>query len=464
MQPFRPRWPDRTGAVFAIAGFSLGMMLLQSHWPIGVQLVTWIVLLVTFVIPFVILELGTGAIFQDSLSESCRKTVKHTEIVGWLAATVGCIGMVLVTNQAGVFLSMAYDSLLAAIGNQPNQLTVQSDAMLAIRPNGGLLAVAIILALVQIRLWRGAPVIAKTAALLVVIGATGVVLITVLLLLRPGAINGLAYLLEPQGAGWNDLWTLGPWVSSAICLLFAWGMGSGAMTAYGSYFNRSSDAIGLGVIAVLIGSLGQCVLFLAFALGQSVIHPGHNVGSPENNWGPYAVGSVLANVGWPAWWSAILTAVWFIALCAFLISALLALIEAVATPIIDKFRIGRERVVPGICLVVFFISALLGQSDRLPTWSLDGLFVVMVLTMILQGTVAWSAMKLDSFTRHLNAYSAFRLSWGWRSSIAIFIPFLGVYLLIEQFLQSKDMVIRLTFMSMTLVAALVVSRLPGRNR
>ena len=454
MQPFRPRWPDRTGAVFAIAGFGLGMMLLQNHWPIGVQLVTWLVLLITFVIPFVILELGTGAIYQDSLSESCRKTVKHTEVVGWIAATVGFFGMVLVTNQAGVFLCMAYDSLLAAIGNQPNQLTVHADTMLATQPNGGLVAVAIILALVQIRLWRGAPVIAKTAATLVMIGATGVVLITVLLLLRPGSINGLAYLLEPQGAGWNDLLTFGPWVSSATCLLFAWGMGSGALTAYGSYFNRSSDAIGLGVIAVLIGSLGQCVLFLAFALGQSVIHPGHNLGSQQSMWGPYAVGSVLANVGWPAWWSATMTAVWFIALCAFLISALFALIEAV----------GRERVVPGVCLAVFFLSALLGQPDRLPTWSLDGLFAIMVLAMIMQALVAWSAMKLDGTTRHLNAYSAFRLSWGWRSSIALFIPILGAYLLVDQFLHGKDMVIRLTFITVTLIAAVVVTRLPGRNR
>ena len=206
------------------------------------------------------------------------------------------------------------------------------------------------------------------------------------------------------------------------------------------------------------------MLFLAFALGQSVIHPGHNLGSQQSMWGPYAVGSVLANVGWPAWWSATMTAVWFIALCAFLIAALLALIEAVATPIIDKFRIGRERVVPGICLAVFFLSALLGQPDRLPTWSLDGLFAIMVLAMIMQALVAWSAMKLDGTTRHLNAYSAFRLSWGWRSSIALFIPILGAYLLVDQFLHGKDMVIRLTFITVTLIAAVVVTRLPGRNR
>jgi SNF family Na+-dependent transporter len=241
-------------------------------------------------------------------------------------------------------------------------------------------------------------------------------------------------------------------------------VGSGALTAYGSYFNRSSDATGLGVIAVLIGSLGQCVLFLAFALGQSVIHPGHILGSGQGIWGPYAVGSVLANVGWPAWWSAIMTAVWFIALCAFLIAALLALIESVATPIIDKFRIGRERVVPGICLVVFFSSALFGQLDRLPTWSLDGLFSAMVLTMIVQALVAWRAMKLDGITRHLNAYSAFRLNWGWRSSIAFFIPLLGVYLLVDQFLHGNDLIIRLTVIAVTLVVAAVVTRLTGRNR
>ncbi len=463
MQPFRPRWTDRSGAIIAIVGLGLGMTLIQQQWPVGVQLITWLILLCVFCIPFVVLELGTGSIFQDSLSESCRKSAKHSEIVGWIAVAVALVAMILVTNQASVFLGFAYDSVLAAIANQPNQLTVHADAMLAPESKGGLLVVAILLALVQVRLWRGAPVIARTSTLLVIMGTTGVLLITALLMLRPGAINGLSYLLAPENNKLDALWTPGPWVFSAGVIIVSWAMGSGALTAYGSYFNRSSDTTGIGVLSVLICSLGQFILFLSFALGQQVIHPGQVAFDQEVLWGPMAVGAVLANVGWPSWWSALMIAIWFLSLGSFLMVALLALIEAVTSPLVDKFRIGRERVVPGLCLTVFFVCAIIGQEEATPSWAIDGLFGAMVFTTLCQAIVAWRAMKLDAITRHLNAYSAFRLHYTYRFIIALAIPLLSCVLLVFWSMGKMEWPMIATMLVCMCVAAIITTRLQGRN-
>jgi SNF family Na+-dependent transporter len=240
-------------------------------------------------------------------------------------------------------------------------------------------------------------------------------------------------------------------------------MGSGALTAYGSYFNRSSDAIGIGVLAVFICSLGQCLMFLAFALGQHVIHPGQVAANQQDLWGPMAVGAVLANVGWPAWWSAIMTAIWFISLGSFLLVALLALIEAVASPLVDKFRVGRERVVPGICLTVFFICALVGQKEQVPAWALDGLFAAMVLTAMIQALVAWRVMKLEAIARHLNAYSAFRLRFGWRCGIAVGMPIICGLLLAYWSFSKHELLISVSIVSIMMVMAVVITRLHGRN-
>ena len=237
MQPFRPRWPGRFGVIVAIAGMGVGMVMCrpESVLPNGPALVAWVVAIFVLAIPFVVLELGLGAIYQDSLSESIRKASKPWEIVGWLAAGAALIALLVLILIAGRLALSAYDSLLMALANQPSPRVAHAGNMVAPHTGGNVISIATALGVVQFRLWRGASAIARSAMVMTIIGFSGSVLVGGALLLRPGAVDGLISLLTPDSAGWMQLATPEPWMSAIVVVLLSWGCGTGAVTRYIHY-------------------------------------------------------------------------------------------------------------------------------------------------------------------------------------------------------------------------------------
>lgn len=467
MQPFRPRWPDRFGVIVAIAGMGVGMLLCRPAGlvPEGPGLVAWVIAVFVLAIPFVVLELGTGAIYQDSLGESCRKAGKHWELVGWLATGAAVLAMLLLVMTAGHLALAGYDGLLAAIGDQPSPWVANAADIVAPRGGGELVAVAAVLGVVQFRLWRGAPAIARSGVIMATIAFTGLVLVGGSLLMHPGAMDGLSGLLSAGPGGWRALGTIEPWLGAVIAVLVGWACGTGAVTAYGSYLNRSTDAIGIGAIAVLAGALGQMLLLVVLAIGSGVIvaDGSHDQGTklPESLLG---VAAALANSGLPTWWAGILLAVWFIALLALAIPALLAMSEVLVAVVVDKFALPRERVVPAVGLVMFFLTAVLLSDRQAATWCFHGLVWVLMLALIGQVACSVAAIRLDAVARHLNAYSAFNLGWTWRLAVGGLMPFAAVGVLVMHGL--RDPVAATIGGSIAigvLVAAVALVRLSGRK-
>src|SRR4051812_22493077 len=201
MQPFRPRWPDRTGVIIAITGMSAGMLFCP---PVGVRfdgpgLVAWLVAVFAIAIPFVVLELGTGAIYQDSLSESARKAGRQWELVGWIAAGAALLALLLLVLLGGRLAQAAYDSLLAAMASQSGRWTANAGDTVAVHGDGAVMAIAALVGVVQFRLWRGASAIARSGLLMAVVALTGLALVGGTLLMHAGAIDGLAALLGTGG-------------------------------------------------------------------------------------------------------------------------------------------------------------------------------------------------------------------------------------------------------------------------
>ena len=434
MQPFRPRWPDRTGVIVALAALGPGMLLCHPAGlvPDGPGLVAWLVALFVLVIPFVVLELGTGAIYQDSLGESCRKAGKRWEVVGWSAVGAAVLAVLLLVLTAGHLALAAYDSLLAAIADQPSPWVANAADVVAPRGSGELVAIAAVLGVVQFRLWRGAPAIARSGLMMVVIAFTGLVLVGGSLLLHPGAVDGLSGLLQAGSSGWRALGTAEPWLGAGIAVLVGWACGTGAATAYGSYLNRSTDAIGIGSIAVLSGALGQLLLFAVLATGSGVIVADDSHAAIRLPQALVAVAGALANSGLPTWWAGILLTVWFIALLALAIPALLAMSEVLVASVVDKFSLPRERVAPGVGLVLFFLAAVLLGDARSSWWCFHGLVWLLALTVVGQAACSVAAVKLDAVARHLNAYSAFHLRRGWRLAVAALMPLAAIAVLVLQ--------------------------------
>lgn len=467
MQPFRPRWPDRFGVIVAIAGMGVGMLLCRpTGWvPDGPELVAWVIAVFVLAIPFVVLELGTGAIYQDSLGESCRKAGKHWELVGWLAAGAALLAMLVLVMTAGHLALAAYDGVLAAIANQPSPWVANAADTVAPRGGGELVAIAAVLGVVQFRLWRGAPAIARSAVIMATIAFTGLVLVGGSLLMHPGAMDGLATLLSAGPAGWQALSSVEPWLGAGIAVLVGWACGTGAVTAYGSYLNRSTDAIGIGAIAVLAGALAQVLVLSVLAIGSGVIvaDGSHDAQTrlPESL---IAVAAALANSGLPSWWAGILLTVWFVALLALAIPALLAMSEVLVASVVDKFGLPRERVVPAVGLLLFFLTAVLLSEPQAAGWCFQGLVWVLLLALVGQAACSVFAIRLDAVARHLNAYSAFHLGWPWRVVVAALIPLAGIALLVAHAIREPvSALIGGGIAAGVLVAAVVLVRLTGRN-
>jgi len=465
MQPFRPRWQDRSGVIIAVAGMSAGMLLCQPRAlaPDAATLIAWLVAMLVLAVPFVVLELGVGAIYQDSLGESCRKAGKPWEVVGWLAAGGAALGLLLLVLLGARLALGGYDSLLAAIANQPSPWVANAEDTVAPRGSGEVIAIAVLLGVLQFRLWRGAPAIARSAALMAVIATAGLLLVGGALLVHPGGIDGLAGLLSPA-TGWSALAGADPWIAAIGMVVVGFACGTGAVTAFGSYLNRSTDAIGLGVVGVLLGAMGQLLLLVVLAIGGGVIVlPG---GRTESTLPPAidTVAGALANSGLPIWWAGVLLTVWFAAVLALVVPALLAMCEAVVAPVVDKFRLPRERVVPATLLAVFFAAAALSVHPHASIWCLHGLLWLLGVTVIAQSLSAVVAVRLDAVARHLNAYSAFHLGWSWRLAVALLMPFAGVALLSALVVREPaDALVGGGIAVVVLVVALVVARIIGRN-
>jgi SNF family Na+-dependent transporter len=451
--------------VIAIMAMASGLLLCHPALavPDGATLVAWLVLVVAVAVPVVVFELGVGAIYQDSLAESCRKAGRRWEVVGWLAVAGALLGLLLLLVLGGRVAVHAYDAVLAALADQPTPWVAHAEEFVAPRASGELLAIALLLGVVLVRLWRGAPVIARTSAVLGGIGVVGLLVVAVVLLTLPGSLDGLHALLTPRD-GWHALLGSGPWLSAAGLVLTGFALGTGAVTAYGSYLNRSTDAIGLGVVGVLGGAIAQALLLLVLAIGGGVIVLPM---SPMAHGLPPALGAVagaLANSGLTWWWSAALQALWFITVLALLIPALLALSEAVVAPLVDKFRLPRERVVPSIALGGFFATAAIDLHAQASQWCFAALMWLIASTVIMQTLCALLAIRLEAVARHLNAYSAFRLGWSWRLGIGIAVPASGVLLLVGLVHEPSSNTLVGAGVALALgCGALLVSRLAGRG-
>jgi neurotransmitter:Na+ symporter, NSS family len=466
MQPFRHRWQNRIGVMVAVAGIGTGMLLcrpdvLQPH---GIGLLTWLLALFVVVIPMAVLELGTGAIYQDSLSESCRKAGKNWEFVGWMAAAGALLAVLVLAQLGGQLASAFFDSLLAAVADQPGKWVAHANEITAPHADGRVLGLLVLLGVLTMRIWRGAPGIGSTAVVMTVFAGAGLLLVGGSMVFYPGALDGLVTMLLPDTATFFGVGSADVWSSIGIMILIGWAYGTGALTAYGSYLNRSTDAIGIGAVAVLVGAIGQLLLVVVLAIGGGVIV----ASTPDQASAlPAAidrVAQVLANGGLPSWWAGILLALWFLTILAVLIPAFMAMAEAVIAPLVDKFRLPRERVVPAVMIGVFFVVTAMSEQKKLNTWCQDALVWLLLLTVALQSFCAVHAIRLDAVARHLNAYSAFRLRRGWQIAVAGVIPFVAIVTLMFWVWHGGEKIIPGGAVAAgAIVIAVIIARLSGRS-
>jgi NSS family neurotransmitter:Na+ symporter len=476
MLPLRVRWPDRVGFILAMAGVGLGLFLVRPG-PMalsGVHLLVWVVALATLVMPLVVLELSVGVIYQDSLPGSFRKAAKHLEWLGWLGTGTAFLVLSLVAVVAGDLLVSAYDSLLAATTGQSLAWAPRSLARgeAGQGPDAEILAGAVVLVLVALRLRRGALGFARTAVLLVPVGCFGLALVALALATRTGSVDGVARMLVPAAGEWRQLLAPGIWLDAYAQALVTWMVGLGSYAAFGSGLNRSSDITGVATIAVLATGCGQLLALLVVFMAGSVAAGAMSLAAGQ----PLApqpllagVATAIASLDWPLPGIALLAVGWFVAVLSFALLALMALAEAVVAPLVDKFRLPRERAILVVCLAAFFAAALLSSrpGQDLATLGWSGLGCAVAVLAGVQVLVAWWKVDLDAIQRHLSAYSAISVGGGWRWVVILAVPAFSLALVGQRLFQAPaagvpSLLWLVVLASVLGLAALVVAMLPSR--
>ncbi len=470
MNPFRARWPDRLGLILSAAAASVGFTLVRPLpvWPGGELLVAWMVATLLVAVPMLVVELATGAIYQSAAADSLRKANKHLEALGWGSAVLALAAAVLIASAASGAVLAVWDCAIAALASQPLPWSPNAERVLAERSHDGgmVLAVAALLALVHLRLRRGAPSIARTAFSLGLAGSGALLVAGILLMTRPGAVEGLARMLAPSADPWGALGSWALWQEAIGLALISWLPGLGIYTAFGSCLNRSSDVTGLGVVTGLVGALAVLVLTaVAFAAGGVAAIGGHaavgQVGGPALL---MAVPEALVQMPFVPWFIALLATLWFVLVLAFLVPALVALVEAVTAPVVDKFHLPRERVVPAVCLVVFFLAAPLALGDGAAPAAIAGPVVILVALLVaLHAVATWRALTLDALQRHLNAYSAFRLGPVWRVSVSLLVPVAVLSFAVTRWSAETHPLWLAGALVLVVLMSILAARLPARN-
>ena len=487
----REQWRSRTGFLMAAIGSAVG---LGNIWRFsyvsyknggGAFLIPYLVALLTAGIPLMILEFALGHKMKGSAPYSLRQVSRHWEWLGWWSVIFVMFGIVL---YYCVVLSWCvnylFKSFSLAWGSDPNdyffnQFLQISDGPMQI---GGVQPF-IVLALMAV--WIVNWVIAYKGVSRGIELANRIfmpmllVLTTVLVVWSftfKGAGAGLAAYLTPD---FSRLLDIEVWVDAYSQIFFSLSLGFGIMIAYASYLPEKTDLRSNAVITACADA--SYALFAGLAVFATLGYMAQDSGKAIGDVVTESLG--LAFVAYPQAISkvphlgSLFGAIFFISLIVAGLSSSVSILEAFASSIMDKFKIGRGTSVTLLCVggclggIIFTTRGGLFWLDIVDQFlNHYGLVTVGLLECVLVGWV----YKADTLRDHINAHSRVKVGPVWNFLIKIFIPavlaIIATLDIIKEirapyggYSRSAVLFIGLDWLVVTLVAAFFVSLRPWRK-
>ena len=253
----RERFSSRTTFLFAAIGSAIG---LGNIWRFpylaydnggGAFLVAWIISLLVLGIPWLLMEIGMGRMFQKGAPGVFSGIDKKWEWLGWWPVFVAFL---IVSYYAVVIawsLRYTLSSLTMAWGTGKEAATgtggffFENILQLSSGPAEigsivwpTLLMLAIVWIVLFLIMYKGAGVIGKIAVYTVAIPWAILIALLIRGLSLPGAADGLNYYLNPD---WSALLTGDIWFAAFSQIAFTLSVGMAGMYAYGSFIARKGD-------------------------------------------------------------------------------------------------------------------------------------------------------------------------------------------------------------------------------
>ncbi|MBN1786893.1 MAG: sodium-dependent transporter [Sedimentisphaerales bacterium] len=474
----RENWGSRGGFVLAAIGSAVG---LGNLWGFpyklysyggGAFLIPYIIAICLVGIPMLILEFSLGHFTQRAAPNAFRRCNKRLEMVGWWGII---LGFVIITyypvilaycfsylwlSIKGIFNGGALPWAGVGIEGVENAEGFFYNTYLGYQESFSLGSIQwqvfwpLVVAwfLMYLCIFRGVKLVSKIVWLTVPLPWLMLLILTIRGLTLDGAIQGLAFYLNPT---WEELAKPSTWRFAFGQVFFSLSLAFGVMLTYASFLHRKSD---INNNAVIIGLSDFATSFIAgiavFATLGGMAFATQQAGNPVGvekvvSGGPglafVAFPYALAQLPYSAWFSFI----FFFALITLGIDSAFSITESVLASIVDKTGFKRDIVLILMSLVGIGFGVIYVTSGGL-NWLgvidgfINGTWGIAFLGLLECVALGW-LYRIDRLRLHANERSDFALGQWWNYLIRMVIPVilgtLFVWSLFDDF-SGKDFLVK----------------------
>ncbi|GAA4894748.1 sodium-dependent transporter [Tessaracoccus lubricantis] len=410
----------------------------------GAFLIPYLTALLSAGIPLLFLDYALGHRYRASAPLALRRVGrKWTEMFGWwqvLVCFVIAVYYAAILAWAAMYFIFSFTE---AWGDDPEGFLFGEFLQVAETPHIGFdfvpqVAIPMLLVWVLTLVVIGLGVKKGIAAANLVMIPLLLVMFLVLViqaLTLPGATDGLNAFFTPD---WAALAKPGVWAAAYGQIFFSLSVGFGIMITYSSYLRRRTNLTGSGLVVgfansgfELLAGIGVFAVlgFMAQASGSAV--------------GDVASGGIgLAFVAFPSIVSStsigpVLGVLFFASLVFAGFTSMISIVEVCTAALQDKLGLGRVQATLAVGLPMAIASMLL-LSTTTGLFFLDitdefiNKFGILLGAFAMVIVVAWVLRKIPLLQHHLYRVSTVRFGSLWRVLVAIVVPVVLGYILVNE--------------------------------
>lgn len=425
----REKWASRSTFILAAVGSAVGLGnawrfpgLVAKHGG-GAFLLVYLVAMIVFGIPLLMMEIAIGRKTRKGAPGSFRALKPKLEPIGW-AATANAF--VITTYYAVVFawvIAMIFKSFSFAgmTGDTEVASNVFANATKTTWDVTGysipwimVLALLVAWGLIYYCIRNGAQSVGKVVKYTVFLPVIFLLIMAVKGITMPGAMEGIKKLFIPDFSAFASV---GLWVDAVGQVFYSLSIMMAIMFAYGSFLDKDSN---IAVDAIIIAFADMAVSVLAGIVMFSTMG-GVGMLDKMSSSGivtafivyPQAIVS-LTSVGWV---NAAFGLIFYLCLATLAIDSAFSIVEGVSTAISDKFNTSHKKTTIGVCIVAGIISILfatragLAWLDIVDNWTNQyNMLIIGVLECIAVGWMFKTTKILDEINKNT---IGFKMSSKW---------------------------------------------------
>ncbi len=401
----------------------------------GAFLLAYILIMVVFGIPLLMMEISIGRKMRRGAPEAMRGLNKKLEPIGWAATTNAFVIAVYYAVVFAWVIMMAILSFKFAgmTGDNAAAGALWEGAIKTTWSFSGFTTVSWLvlgcLAIAWFFIWycirHGANSVSKVVKYTVSLPVVCLLIMAVKGLTMPGAGEGMKVLFVPDFSQWADA---NLWADAAGQVFYSLSIMMAIMFAYGSYVkddaNIAKDATIIAVADFLTSLLSSVVLFSTM----------YGVGMTTANMSASGIATAfiiyptaIVNLTGSGVLNAIFAFIFYFCLCTLAIDSAFSIIEGVSAAVADKFHLNAHKTTLYLCIIaaVLSLSMVTGAGvailDVVDNWcNVFNLVVVGILECIAVGWFFKPSKVLEEVNK--NGKKFIMPGWWFNTSVKFIAP------------------------------------------